>query len=82
MYDTSVTFSIERQEATEHGRVDITTDKGRYRMPCLFEAKPEKQEKNYDISLEMPTSDMLDIIQKTTFACSVDGMRPAMMGFC
>ncbi|MDP8306211.1 MAG: DNA polymerase III subunit beta [Candidatus Chlorobium antarcticum] len=80
MYDTSVTFSIERQEATEHGRVDITTDKGRYRMPCLFEAKPEKQEKNYDISLEMPTSDMLDIIQKTTFACSVDGMRPAMMG--
>jgi len=45
MYDTSVTFSIERQEATEHGRVDITTDKGRYRMPCLFEAKPESRKK-------------------------------------
>jgi len=80
MYDTSVSFSIERQEVSEHGTVNIATDKGRYTMPCLFQAKPEKHEKNYDISLEMETGEMLDIIQKTTFACSVDGMRPAMMG--
>jgi len=80
MYDTSVSFSIERQEVSEHGTVNITTDKGRYTMPCLFQAQPEKHEKNYDISLEMETGEMLDIIQKTTFACSVDGMRPAMMG--
>ncbi|ABB22893.1 DNA polymerase III, beta subunit [Pelodictyon luteolum DSM 273] len=80
MYDTSVMFSIERQEISDHGTVSISTDKGRYRIPCLFQSKPEKQDKQYDISIEMETSEMLDLIQKTTFACSVDGMRPAMMG--
>ncbi|NTW55539.1 MAG: DNA polymerase III subunit beta [Chlorobiaceae bacterium] len=80
MYDTSVTFTIDRQEISDQGIVQITTDKGRYRMPCQFESKPEKQEKVYDISLELATPDILDIVQKTIFACSVDGMRPAMMG--
>jgi DNA polymerase III subunit beta len=80
MYDTSVSFAIERQEISDHGTVMITTDKGKYRMPCLFESKPEKQDKSYDISLELPTSELQDLIQKTIFACSVDGMRPAMMG--
>jgi DNA polymerase-3 subunit beta len=80
MYDTSVTFMIERQEISDHGTVQITTDKGRYKMPCQFESKPEKQDKVYDISLELATPDILDIVQKTIFACSVDGMRPAMMG--
>ncbi|NTU96689.1 MAG: DNA polymerase III subunit beta [Chlorobiaceae bacterium] len=80
MYDTSVTFMIERQEISDQGTVQITTDKGRYKMPCLFESKPEKQEKVYDISMELAAQDLLDIVQKTIFACSVDGMRPAMMG--
>ncbi len=80
MYDTSVTFTIDRQEISDQGIVQITTDKGRYRMPCQFESKPEKQDKVYDISLELATPDILDIVQKTIFACSVDGMRPAMMG--
>jgi DNA polymerase III subunit beta len=80
MYDTSVTFKIERQEISDQGTVHITTDKGRYKMPCQFESKPEKQEKVYDISMELATQDLVDIVQKTIFACSVDGMRPAMMG--
>jgi DNA polymerase-3 subunit beta len=80
MYDTSVSFVIERQEISDHGTVHITTDKGRYKIPCQFESKPEKHEKSYDISLELPTEELLDLIQKTLFACSVDGMRPAMMG--
>ncbi|MEI8032870.1 MAG: DNA polymerase III subunit beta [Chlorobiaceae bacterium] len=80
MYDTSVTFTIERQEISDHGTVLITTDKGRYKIPCQFESKPEKHEKNYDISLELETSEFLDLVQKTIFACSVDDMRPAMMG--
>lgn len=80
MYDTSVTFQIERQEISDHGTVHITTDKGKYRIPCLFESKPEKHEKSYDISLELQTAEFQDLIQKTIFACSVDGMRPAMMG--
>ncbi|NTV97569.1 MAG: DNA polymerase III subunit beta [Chlorobiaceae bacterium] len=80
MYDTSVTFVIERQEISDQGTVQITTDKGRYKMPCQFESKTEKQDKVYDISLELATQDLLDIVQKTIFACSVDGMRPAMMG--
>ncbi len=80
MYDTSVTFTIERQEISDHGTVLITTDKGRYKIPCQFESKPEKHEKNYDISLELQTSEFLDLVQKTIFACSVDDMRPAMMG--
>lgn len=80
MYDTSVTFSIDRQEVSEHGTVHISTDKGRYKMPCLFQGRPEQHQRNYDISIELETSEMLDLIQKTTFACSVDGMRPAMMG--
>jgi DNA polymerase III subunit beta len=80
MYDTSVTFMIERQEISDQGTVQITTDKGRYKMPCQFESKQEKQDKVYDISLELATEELLDIIQKTIFACSVDGMRPAMMG--
>ncbi len=80
MYDTSVTFVIERQEISDHGMMHISTDKGKYKIACLFESKQEKYEKNYDISLEFETSEFLDLIQKTTFACSIDGMRPAMMG--
>ncbi|MEI7824879.1 MAG: DNA polymerase III subunit beta [Chlorobiaceae bacterium] len=80
MYDTAVTFAIERQEISDHGTVHITTDKGKYKIPCQFESKTEKHEKSYDISLEIETSELLDLIQKTIFACSVDGMRPAMMG--
>ncbi len=80
MYDTSVVFLIERQEISDHGTVHITTDKGKYKIPCQFESKTEKHEKSYDISLELQTSELQDLIQKTIFACSVDGMRPAMMG--
>jgi hypothetical protein len=80
MYDTTVTFVIERQEISDHGTVHITTDKGKYKIPCQFESKPEKHEKTYDISLELATAELLDLIQKTIFACSVDGMRPAQMG--
>jgi len=80
MYDTSVSFVIERQEISDHGTVHISTDKGKYKIPCQFESKQEKHEKNYDISLELVTVELLDLIQKTLFACSVDGMRPAMMG--
>jgi DNA polymerase III subunit beta len=80
MYDTAVTFTIERQEISDHGTVHITTDKGKYKIPCQFESKTEKHEKTYDLSLEIETSELLDLIQKTIFACSVDGMRPAMMG--
>jgi DNA polymerase-3 subunit beta len=80
MYDTAVTFVIERQEISDHGTVHITTDKGKYKIPCQFESKQEKHEKSYDISLELETAELLDLVQKTIFACSVDGMRPAMMG--
>jgi DNA polymerase III subunit beta len=80
MYDTAVTFVIERQEISDHGTVHITTDKGKYKIPCQFESRQEKHEKSYDISLEFETAELLDLIQKTIFACSVDGMRPAMMG--
>jgi DNA polymerase III subunit beta len=80
MYDTAVTFVIERQEISDHGTLHITTDKGKYKIPCQFESKPEKHEKSYDISIELETAELLDLIQKTIFACSVDGMRPAMMG--
>ncbi len=80
MYDTAVTFSIERQQLSDQGLVDIATDKGRYRIPCSFESKQEKKDKAFDLELTLPSADLLDIIQKTIFACSVDGMRPAMMG--
>jgi len=80
MYDTSVTFDIERQEISDHGKVHITTDKGQYKIACLFESRLEKYEKSYDISIELETAELLDVIQKTIFACSIDGMRPAMMG--
>ena len=80
MYDTAVTFVIERQEISDHGMIHITTDKGKYKIACLFESKMEKYEKSYDISLELETSQLLDLVQKTIFACSIDGMRPAMMG--
>ena len=80
MYDTAVTFVIERQEISDHGTLHITTDKGKYKIPCQFESKQEKHEKSYDISLELATNELLDLIQKTIFACSIDGMRPAMMG--
>lgn len=80
MYDTPVAFTINRQEISDHGMVSIATDKGRYTIPCLFENKQEKNEKAYDITLELKTGELLDLVQKTIFACSVDGMRPAMMG--
>jgi len=80
MYDTSVTFNIERQQLSDQGLIDISTDKGRYRIPCSFESKQEKKDKDFDLELPLTSADLLDIIQKTIFACSVDGMRPAMMG--
>jgi len=80
MYDTEVTFSIERQEISDHGTVSISTDKGKYKIPCFFESKMEIYEKNYVINLDLPSVDLQYLIQKTIFACSVDGMRPAMMG--
>jgi DNA polymerase III subunit beta len=80
MYDTPVSFTINRQEISDHGTVSISTDKGHYKIPCLFESKPEKTEKTYAITLELKTEELQDLIQKTIFACSVDGMRPAMMG--
>ncbi|NEX14655.1 MAG: DNA polymerase III subunit beta [Prosthecochloris sp.] len=80
MYDTEVNFEIERQQMSEQGIVNIATDKGRYTIPCSFESKAEKQEKTFDIEFDLTAGDLLNIIQKTTFACSIDGMRPAMMG--
>ncbi|MCF8216329.1 MAG: DNA polymerase III subunit beta [Chlorobium sp.] len=80
MYDTSVSFTINRQEISDHGMVSISTDKGRYTIPCLFENKQEKSVKIYDITLQLKTDELLDLVQKTIFACSVDGMRPSMMG--
>ncbi len=80
MYDTDVTFEIERQSIGELGTVHIATDKGRYRMPCTFGSKPESLERNFDLVIGLQPSELQDIIQKTLFACSVDGMRPAMMG--
>lgn len=80
MYDTGVSFEVERQQLSEHGTVNIATDKGRYKIPCTFESKAEKQDKTYDIELELSSGDLLNIIHKTIFACSIDGMRPAMMG--
>lgn len=80
MYDTGVSFEVERQQMSEQGIVNIATDKGRYKIPCTFESKAEKQDKTYDIEFELESEDLLNIIHKTIFACSIDGMRPAMMG--
>ncbi len=80
MYDTEVSFEVERQQMSEQGIVNIATDKGRYKIPCTFESIAEKQDKTYDIELEMTSEDLLNLIHKTIFACSIDGMRPAMMG--
>ncbi|NTU67851.1 MAG: DNA polymerase III subunit beta [Chlorobiaceae bacterium] len=80
MYDTSVTFDIERQAGGEQGMVHISTDKGKYRMPCMFGDKPESHKRNFDLSIGLQPSELQDVIHKTLFACSVDGMRPAMMG--
>lgn len=80
MYDTDVSFEVDRQQLSEQGIVNIATDKGRYKIPCTFESKAEKQDKTYDIEFELAAEDLLNIIHKTIFACSIDGMRPAMMG--
>ncbi|NTV02521.1 MAG: DNA polymerase III subunit beta [Chlorobiaceae bacterium] len=80
MYDTSVTFDIDRQSGGEQGMVHITTDKGKYRMPCMFGDKPESSKRNFDLSIGLQPAELQDVIHKTLFACSVDGMRPAMMG--
>lgn len=80
MYDTDVSFEIERQSIGELGTVHIATDKGRYRIPCTFASEPESLERNFDLPIGLQPSELQDIIQNTLFACSVDGMRPAMMG--
>ena len=80
MYDTGVSFEVERQQMSEQGIVNIETDKGRYKIPCTFESKSERQEKTFDIEFNLEAQDLLNIIHKTVFACSMDGMRPAMMG--
>lgn len=80
MYDTGVNFEVERQQMSEQGIVNIETDKGRYKIPCTFESKSERQDKTFDIEFDLEAEDLLNIIHKTIFACSIDGMRPAMMG--
>lgn len=80
MYDTSVTFDIERLSTGEQGTVNIATDKGKYRMPCMFGDRPEIHQKEFDLTIGLKPSELQDVIHKTLFACSVDGMRPAMMG--
>ncbi len=80
MYDTPVTFEIERHQGGEQGVVSISTDKGRYRMPCMFGEKPEINTRTFDLSIGLEPAELQDLIHKTLFACSVDGMRPAMMG--
>jgi DNA polymerase-3 subunit beta len=80
MYDTGVTFEMERQQISDHGTVHIATDRGKYRMPCLFEGRPENKERNFDVAIRFQPSELQDLIHRTLFACSVDGMRPAMMG--
>lgn len=80
MYETGVSFEVERQQLSDQGIVNIATDKGRYKIPCTFESKAEKHDRTYDVELELSAEDLLSIIHKTIFACSVDGMRPAMMG--
>jgi DNA polymerase-3 subunit beta len=80
MYDTSVTFELERLPGGDQGMVQISTDKGRYRMPCMFGERPESYQRNFDLSIGLQPSELQDVIHKTLFACSVDGMRPAMMG--
>jgi len=80
MYDTGVNFEVDRQQLSDQGIVNIATDKGRYRIPCTFESKAEKQEKSFDVEFTLSSEDLLDLVHKTIFACSVDGMRPAMMG--
>ncbi len=79
MYDTPVSFSVESIDGNQ-GMVDIATDKGMYKIPCTFDSRSAKEQREYDIELSLPANDMSDIIHKTIFACSVDGMRPAMMG--
>lgn len=80
MYDTTVTFDIERLSTGEQGTVDISTDKGKYRMPCMFGDRPESHKREFDLTIGLKPSELQDVIHKTLFACSVDGMRPAMMG--
>lgn len=79
MYDTPVSFSIESVDGNQ-GMVDISTDKGKYKIPCSFDARTTNEQRDCDIELSLPSNDLMDIIHKTIFACSVDGMRPAMMG--
>ncbi len=80
MYETGVSFEVERQQLSDQGIVNIATDKGHYKIPCTFESKAEKHDRTYDVEVELSAEDLLGIIHKTIFACSVDGMRPAMMG--
>ena len=80
MYDTSLKISVEREAYYEHGVVQIMTDKGKYKIPCIFDNKFDIQERDYITSFGLPASEFLSIIQKTIFACSLDGMRPSMMG--
>ncbi len=80
MYDTGVNFDVDRQQLSDQGVVNISTDKGRYKIPCTFESKAEKQEKSFDVELTLSSEELLDLVHKTTFACSTDDMRPSMMG--
>lgn len=80
MYETELKFEIERQTMSNQGIVHIATDKGRYKILCIFDGKYYERENTYDVVIGFKSGELQDMIQKTLFACSVDGMRPAMMG--
>ena len=64
-----------------NNRISIKTDQGEYKMAGDSASNfPASQQVESEVSIELETSLLRDLIGKTVFAVSSDDLRPAMMG--
>lgn len=81
MYDTVAEFKAEKKESEGDFTFSIKTDRGDYRISGSTDgADSSLSGLNFDISFTIPAKELSELIDKTLFAASTDGMRPAMMG--
>ncbi|NTW49544.1 MAG: DNA polymerase III subunit beta [Chlorobiales bacterium] len=81
MYDTIAVFKAEKKELDGDMTFSIKTDRGDYRISGTADGTDTSLNGlNFDISFAIPAKELSGLIDKTLFAASTDGMRPAMMG--
>ncbi|ACF13310.1 DNA polymerase III, beta subunit [Chloroherpeton thalassium ATCC 35110] len=81
MYDAIAEFSVTEKESAEQLSFLIKTDRGSYVISAQAGFEEESAGSlQFDLNFPISREHLAGLIDKTIFAASTDGMRPAMMG--